>query len=147
MPLLAKGKVAVISLWAPVALGAALCAPAHGADVYLGVGTGIRHTEGLAFQVAASVYQGIEGHYSTWNETERGHAVGLGYRFDNGSPVSVVLGIAYVARVTENLLHNADAYVEVRIGPFGDFSCQVSHYSTVGDDRGENLLLCGVQWK
>lgn len=123
------------------------CLPAGASDFYVGAGSAIIHSHGYAYQIAAPVYHNIEAHYSGWKDGEHDQALGIGYRFDNGSPVSVVLGIAYVGTVTENLIRHADAYIEVRVGPFfNHFSCQISHYSTIGDDRGANMLLCGLQW-
>ncbi len=119
--------------------------PVHAA-VYLGLGAGMVFTQGLAGQIAAPIYGGVEAHYSAWADNETGQALGAGYRFANGGPVSVVLGAAYAPQITENLLHHASAYVEVRWTLSRRFSCQASHYSGVGRDRGENLLLCGVRW-
>lgn len=128
------------------ALYLAVSLPAGASDFYIGAGAAIIHSHGYAFQIAAPLYRNIEAHYSEWKDQERDRALGVGYRFDNGSRVSVVLGVAYVGKVTENLIRHADAYVEIRIGPFGHFSCQIGHYSSVGDDNGDNMLLCGVQW-
>lgn len=116
------------------------------AAVYLGLGTGIVFTQGPAGQIAAPIYGAVEAHYAAWTDHEAGRALGVGYRFANGGPVSAVLGAAYAPRITENLLHPANAYVEVRWTLSRYFSCQASHYSGVGRDRGENLLLCGVRW-
>lgn len=122
--------------------------PARGSDFYVGVGKAVLHSDGSAFQVAAPVHAGVEAHYTRWNEGRGDRAFGVGYRFDNGSPVSVVLGVAHVNVVTPELLRHTNAYIEIRVGPFfHHYSCQISHYSTIGDDRGENLLLCGVQWR
>lgn len=123
-----------------------LLAPPAGADLYVGLGGGIVHTNGLALQLAMPVYRGVELHYSIWDDGEHDRAAGVGYRFENGSAVSILIGIAYIGRLTENLLRRADAYVEIRVDLSERFSCQVGHYSSVGDDKGENLLLCGVQW-
>lgn len=121
-----------------------LLSHAAGADVFVGAGGGIKHTGGPGFQVSVSIYDDIELHYSNWNDGEHDHAVGVGYRIDNGSPISVVLGIAYVNSVTENLLHRGDAYIELRWRFTQQIACQISHYSTIGDDVGENLGFCGV---
>lgn len=59
---------------------------------------------------------------------------------------SFVLGAAYLGRLSDNLLRRGDAYLEVRADLTEDLSCQLSHYSTIGDDRGENFVLCGVRW-
>lgn len=123
-----------------------LFAPAARADVYIGLGSGIVHTTGSALQLAAPVYRKIEAHYSIWNDGAADRAAGIGYRLDNGSPVSLVLGVAYIGRLNKNLLRRADAYIEIRVDLSERFSCQVSHYSSVGDDKGENLLLCGLRW-
>lgn len=120
--------------------------PSVGAAPYVGAGGGIVRTGGPAFQLAVPVYRGTEVHFSSWRDDERASAAGIGFRFDNGSPVSVVLGLAYVDTITENLLRRANAYVEVRVRLFRRFSCQASHYSSIGNDNGENMLLCGVQW-
>jgi len=114
------------------------------ADVFVGVGGGIKHTSGPGIHVNISIYDDIELHYSNWNDGEHDHAAGVGYRFDNGSPISVVLGVAYVNSVTENLLHRADAYIELRWRFTRQIACQISHYSTIGDDAGENLGFCGI---
>ena len=124
----------------------ALCPAVAGAAAYIGAGSGIVHTSGPAFQLAAEVYHRVEIHVSAWRDDERVRAAGVEYRFDNGSPLSVALGVAHVNTLTPNLLRHANAYVEVRVQPFKRFSCQISHYSSVGDDDGENLLLCGIHW-
>lgn len=120
-------------------------APARAA-VYVGAGAGMAFTQGAAGQIAAPMYGNVEVHYSAWTDSETGRALGAGYRFANGGPLSVVLGVAYVPLITENLLHHDNAYIEVRWTFARHFSCQASHYSGVGRDRGENLLLCGVLW-
>lgn len=125
-------------LWAVVPV-------AHG-DAFIGVGGGVKHTRGPAVHVNFSVYRAYEAHYSLWQDGEDAHALGLGYRFHNDSPVSLVFGFAYVSRVTQNLLHHNDAYMEVRWRFNERFACQVGHYSMVGDDAGENMLFCGVQF-
>ncbi|MFL6714068.1 MAG: hypothetical protein ACJ8LN_14265 [Sulfurifustis sp.] len=140
------GKLVLVSMGS-AAFFLSLCPPAGASDFYVGAGSAIIHSHGYAYQIAAPVYHNIEAHYSGWKDGEHDQALGIGYRFDNGSPVSVVLGIAYVGTVTDNLIRHADAYIEVRVGPFfNHFSCQISHYSTIGDDRGANMLLCGLQW-
>lgn len=121
-------------------------ASAGASDFYIGAGAAIIHSHGYAFQIAAPICRNFEAHYSEWKDGERDHAVGVGDRFDNGSPVSVVLGIAHVGTVTQNLIRHTDAYIEVRVGPFfNHFSCQFSHYSSVGNDNGDNMFLWGVQ--
>jgi hypothetical protein len=117
--------------------------PAARADLFIGVGGGIKHTSGPAFHLSAPIFHGIEGHYAHWQDGGRDHAVGLGYRFDNGSRFSFVFGFAYISRVTENLLNHNDAYLEVRWRFSERIACQIGHYSTVGDDAGENMLFCG----
>lgn len=114
------------------------------ADVFVGAGGGIKHTGGPGVHANVSIYKDVELHYTNWNDGQHDHAVGVGYRFDNGSPISVVFGVAYVNAVTENLLRRADAYIEIRWRFTEQIACQISHYSTVGDDAGENLGFCGV---
>lgn len=114
------------------------------ADVFAGAGGGIKHTSGPGVHVNVSIYDDVELHYSNWNDGEHDHAVGVGYRFENGNPISVVLGMAYVNSATENLLHRADAYIELRWRFTRQIACQISHYSTIGDDVGDNLGFCGV---
>lgn len=121
-------------------------APAAPADIYLGIGSGVVHTTGVALQLGAPVAGGVEVHYSVWDDGDSDQAAGIGYRFSNGSPISVVLGVAYIGRLTENLLHQADVYIEIRVHTYERFFCQLAHYSSIGDDKGENFLLCGVRW-
>lgn len=129
-------------------LGAlALFVPAPApADSYAGIGLGIVHTDGTAYHVATDVYGNVELHFSSWNGDDHSQGVGLGYRLTGGHGVSVVLGVAYLGRLSHNLLRHADAYIEVRWQFLDRYSCQVSHYSTIGDDRGENLFLCGMHF-
>ena len=122
-----------------------LVAPAR-AGGFLGVGGGIIHSDGPAAHLSVPLYRAVELHYSFWRDGEGDHAIGVGYRFANGGPISVVLGVSYIGTVTENLLRHGDAYIEVRVDLTRHFGCQVSHYSTIGDDNGENFLLCGVYW-
>lgn len=122
-------------------------APAATAGLYVGIGGGVKHTKGIAFHLAVPVYRHVEVHYSVWDHGHEDQAAGVGYRFENGGPLSVVLGIAYAGSLTDgNLLRHENTYIELRLDLTDDFSCQISHYSTVGDDRGENLLLCGLSW-
>ena len=124
----------VLWLWSSGAYGAA----------FVGVGGGIKHTDGPALHASASIYKAVELHYSHWRDMGRDRAAGIGYRFQNGSPISVVVGYAHIGRVTENLLRHNDAYIELRWQFTDSFACQISHYSTIGDDAGENIALCGI---
>jgi hypothetical protein len=126
---------------------AALVAPASVyADGFVGVGGGVIHSDGRVVHGAIALAHGIELNYSAWNDGSSTDAFGLAYRFANGSPVSVVLGVSYVGKITRNLLRHEDAYVEVRVELYPNIACQIGHYSTVGDDKGENFLLCGWRW-
>ncbi|HEY8552969.1 MAG TPA: hypothetical protein VIL43_00340 [Burkholderiales bacterium] len=129
-------------------LCAYLVPTARAGDAFIGAGTGVKATNGPAFQVALPVlHENVELHYLTWDhDGRRSGAANLGYRFEGESPLSLVVGIAYVSRLSENLLRHANAYFELRAKLSKRFSCAVGHYSTVGDDMGENLLLCGVHW-
>lgn len=122
-------------------------ATAGAADLYLGLGGGVQHTHDWAFQVAAPLGDGVEAHYSYWSDGRRVGALGAGYRWRLLPSVSLVFGGAYVNRVSENLLWHVNAYFEFRWHPLDRLSCQFGHYSSVGDDVGENLLLCGVHWR
>ena len=128
------------------AVSAWLCAVTAEAGAYLGLGTGVVHTNGAALQIAAPVYGHVEVHYSIWHHAANDQAAGIGYRIENGGPISVVFGFAYIGTLTRNLLRREDAYVEARFDFTDRFSCHISHYSSIGDDKGENLLLCGVTW-
>lgn len=130
-----RGILAAIALLIPA--GAA-------ADSYGGVGFGIVHTDGTAYHVATNVYEDFELHFSSWNGGDHSQGVGIGYRWTGGHGLSAVLGVAYLGRISNNLLRHAGAYIEVRWRFLDRYSCQVSHYSTIGDDRGENLFLCGI---
>lgn len=88
----------------------------------------------------------VELHFTSWRHDGHHHAIGLSYRLSGTRGVSAVLGLAYIDPLSENLLENADAYIELRAALWERYSCQVSHYSTVGDDRGDNLFLCGVRF-
>lgn len=128
-------------------VGVCACHPARGAEFYAGAGAGTVFTQGVAAQIAVAVRDGIELKYSWWTESgQHNRAIALGYRFSNGGPLSVVLGAAYVRVVDDNLLRHPNAYVEVRYALFKDFSCQASHYSGPGPDRGDNMFLCGMSW-
>lgn len=130
-----------------LALATQLLAPPAWADVYLGLGGGIQHTEDFALQLAARVHGSIEAHYSRWDDRRRVGALGVGYRLRTRGAFSFVIGAAYVGRDTRNLLRRGNAYVEIRFRPpSARFSCQLGHYSSVGKDKGENLLLCGLHW-
>lgn len=133
-----------IARWLLAAPLLGMAAPAARADVYLGIGAAIIHSEGVAWQAAVEVAPKIELHFSTWRDGERHDAVGVSYRLRDGHGVSVVLGVAYIGQLSDNLLDRADAYIEIRFAPRKHVSCQISHYSTIGDDRGENFLLCGA---
>lgn len=125
----------------------ALVVPASAlADSYAGIGFGIVHTDGTAYHVATNVYDDFELHLSSWNGDDHSQGVGIGYRWKGGRGLSAVLGFSYLGRISDNLLRHADAYIEVRWRFLDRYSCQVSHYSTIGDDRGENLFLCGVHF-
>jgi hypothetical protein len=120
---------------------------ALGEGLYVGGGAGTVFTQGLAAQVAVSVRGPIELQYSGWHESGQGNrAFSVDYRFSNEGPLSVVLGAAYVRIVDDNLLRHPNAYVEVRYRLSRNWSCQASHYSGPGPDRGENMFLCGIQW-
>jgi len=121
---------------------------ARAGDAFVGAGTGVKATNGPAFQLALPVlHEHVEAHYVTWDhDGRRSGAVNLGYRLEGESPFSLLVGIAYVSRLSENLMRHANAYFEVRARLSKRFSCAVGHYSTVGDDMGENMLLCGVHW-
>jgi len=118
------------------------------ADSYAGIGFGVVHTNGTAYHVATNVYRDFELHFSSWNGDDHSQGVGVGYRWNARHGLSAVLGFAYLGRISDNLLRHADAYIEVRWRFLDRYSCQLSHYSTIGDDRGENLFLCGlhVDW-
>lgn len=123
---------------------------ARASDLYLGGGGGIQHTNDWAAQVAAPVRGSFEAHYTYWNDERADKhvgALGLGYRWQLPWAFSFVFGGAYVNRVTDNLLRHLNAYFEVRWRPLEALSCQVGHYSSVGDDTGENVLLCGLHWR
>lgn len=136
-----------LSVW-PFVAGICAFQSAQGAELYVGVGAGTVFTQGPAVQVAAAVYGAVELHYMGWRESgERNRAFGIGYRFRNEGRLSVVLGAAYVHAVDDNLLRHPNAYVEVRYNVFKNFSCQASHYSGPGPDRGDNMFLCGMQWR
>lgn len=114
--------------------------------LYVGGGAGTVFTQGLAAQVGVAVYGPIELHYSWWRESGQGdRAFGVDYRFSNGGPLSVVLGAAYVRVVDDNLLRHPNVYAEVRYRLSRSWSCQASHYSGPGTDRGENMFLCGIE--
>lgn len=119
---------------------------AGAADLYLGVGGGIQHTSEWGWQLAGQVHGAVEANYTYWNDGERVGALALGYRWPVLPSFSLALGGAYVNHVTQNLLRHLNAYIEVRWRPLQSVSCQVVHYSSIGDDTGENLLLCGVHW-
>lgn len=121
-----------------------MAAPPAFADAYLGIGAAIIHSDGAAWQAAVDVAPKIELHFSSWRDGERHDAVGFSYRLRDGHGMSVVLGLAYIGQLSDNLLDRADAYIEIRFAPRKHVSCQISHYSTIGDDRGENFLLCGA---
>lgn len=116
-------------------------------EVYVGVGGGIQHTKDWALQLTAPMPRDLELHYSYWDDGRRVGAIGLGYRFQIFPTVSFVFGGAYINRVTQNLLRHTNAYLEVRWRPLDPVSCQFGHYSSIGDDTGENMLLCGVHWQ
>lgn len=126
-------------------VGICACPAALAGGLY--VGGGAVFTQGLVAQVALAVRGPIELHYSWWRESGQGdRAFSVDYRFSNGGPLSVVLGAAYVRVVDDNLLRHPNTYVEVRYRLSRDWSCQVSHYSGPGADRGENMFLCGIDW-
>lgn len=116
------------------------------ADGFVGLGGRIVHGNGFAFHFSAPVYDALELHYSMWEDGEHDHALGIGYRFGSGGALSVLVGVAYVGTVTENLLRHEDAYIEVRYRFYRSLACQIGHYSSVGDDKGENFLICGYHW-
>jgi hypothetical protein len=121
---------------------------ALGGEFYLGGGAGTVFTQGPAAQAAVTVHGPIELQYSWWRESDKGNrAFSIDYRFSNEGPLSVALGAAYVRIVDDNLLRHPNAYVEVRYRLSRNWSCQASHYSGPGHDRGENMFLCGIQWR
>lgn len=139
-----RGAVILIAI---VSLGGVARAEDFFSGGFLGIGGGVVHSKGPVAHASTSVYRNFEAHYSFWHNGERDHAAGFSYRFQNEvSPISVALGFAYIGTITENLLRHEDAYIEIRIDLARDFACQASHYSTIGDDNGENFLLCGVRW-
>jgi hypothetical protein len=119
------------------------------ADNYVGAGAGVLRSNGAAFHIASNVFfENVEAHYTIWDDTKTLHGVGAGYRFEWTYPVSLVLGAAYLNKDAPHTQHQGVGYIELRFGPFWkNYSCQISHYSSVGDDSGENFLLCGFQWK
>lgn len=129
-------------------VGMCVSSAALGASLYVGAGAGTVFTQGLAAQVAVAVHGPIELHSSWWHESGKGNrAFSVDYRFSDGGPLSVTLGAAYVRIVDDNLLRHPNAYVEVRYRLSRDWSCQASHYSGPGKDRGENMFLCGIRWR
>ena len=54
-------------------------------------------------------------------------------------------GTSYVEEVNGRLLRHLNAYMEVGFSITKTFRCQFVHLSTIGDDNGENLVLCGVR--
>ena len=127
-------------------LVALLATPAMAARGTVALGGGVIHTGGGAIQIAAEIHGPVELHYSAWRDHRRDHALGIGYRFRRDRPLSMVLGVAYIGTLTRNLLRQEDAYIEVRFRFSDRFFCQISHYSSVGDDKGENFALCGTHW-
>jgi hypothetical protein len=132
----------------PVALAAVglmIHGPISSGDTYFGIGGGIKHSkDSSAYHIATTIYRQIEAHFSDWNGDDQTQAVGIGYRFGRNGRPSAVLGYAYVRDITENLLRHSNAYMEIRIPLSGRYSCQIGHYSTIGDDTGENFVLCGA---
>lgn len=122
-------------------------ADAGAEEIYVGVGGGIQHTKEWAFQLAVPVRDAFEVHYGYWDDGSRIGAIGLGYRWQLLESFSFVFGGAYINRVNDNLLRHTNAYFELRWRPVDRFSCQVGHYSSIGDDTGDNVLLCGLHWQ
>ena len=119
---------------------------ALGGGLFVGGGAGTVFTQGLAAQVAIALHGPIELQYSWWRESGKGdRAFSVDYRFSNEGPLSVVLGAAYVRIVDDNLLRHPNTYVEVRYRLSRNWSCQASHYSGSGPDRGDNMFLCGIE--
>jgi hypothetical protein len=116
------------------------------ADSYAAVGFGVKDTNGTAYQVATNVYKNFELHFTSWNGDDHSQGVGIGYRWQGPHGLSAVLGAAYLGRISDNLLSHADAYIEVRWRFLDRYSCQLGHYSTIGDDQGENVFLCGMHF-
>lgn len=144
-----RNRTAAATARCAAALGcvlALLLAASTHADSYAAIGFGIVHTDGTAYQIATNVYRDFELHFTSWNGDDHSQGIGIGYRWQGGHGVSAVLGFAYLGRLSNNLLNRADAYLEVRWRFLDRYSCQVSHYSTIGDDRGENVFLCGVHF-
>lgn len=128
-----------------------LASNASANDIYLGGGGGIQHTKDWAVHLAAPVRGPFEAHYTYWKDERMGghhvSALGVGHRWHLPWSFSFVFGGAYINRVTDNLLRHVNAYFEVRWRPLETLSCQLGHYSSIGDDTGENVLLCGLHWQ
>lgn len=130
---------------AVLTLGAVLAvAPAPAGDTSLMAGAGVyRYTDGFAWQLSASVpyLKNTRAHYTRWSDNS---ALAGAYELRFG-PFNVSPGAGYLSHSTADIKQRFILHLELGWQLTERLRCQVTHFSSLPHDRGENLALCGIR--